>query len=113
MKKTTISVQDEDLTIFRILSAKTGIDLIDIMHMIAKELKSLMVDGIDNHAGRINFMVSTDLIKSQVIIRMSPLYFGTSSQLGLPIKEIEETFGYERDPKSGALIDTTEKKEVN
>lgn len=94
-KKTTFTLDDEDALVFRLLKVRTGIDLNEIFHMLAKEVKTIMCDGIDSKATKLNFMIDADLKNSMVHLRFSPLYFGLSNLTKEQQSEVKKAFGYD------------------
>ena len=69
---TTISVNEETSRIFRLLSQRTKIDLIDIMDELGKQIKIMLEDGIEE-SSRISFMARADLATSQVKLYFAPI----------------------------------------
>jgi hypothetical protein len=92
--KTTITLNEEDAQIFRLLKARTGYTLDEIFSMLAKEVKVIMCEGIDPKASRLNFMIDADLKNSMVHLRFSPLYFGLGNLTLEQQKEVKKAFGY-------------------
>jgi hypothetical protein len=84
-KVTTLSLRTEDADVFRKLSAKSHIDLIYLMHEIAKEIDTMLEDGIEE-SDRISFMASADLATSQVKLYFAPI-FTQLNQLPKPIQD--------------------------
>ena len=93
--KTTITISEDDALIYRILKAKTGYDLDEIFHMLATEIKSIMEDGLDEKATRINFMIDADLKNSMVHLRFSPLYMGLGNLTKEQRAEVLRAFDYD------------------
>ena len=109
LKRTTICLDLADALVYREFSERTSTDLIQIFKMFAKELKKALDDKDEEK--RILFMFDYDLKNSMIHLRLSNSFLGVGSldALGLPREEIEKAFGYVRDPKTNAIIDTTEK----
>lgn len=98
-KKTTFTVSEEDGQIFRLLKARTGYNLDEIFHMLAKEVKTIMCEGIDPKASRLNFMIDADLKNTMVHLRFSPLYFGLDNLTKEQHDEVLRAFDYSTDGK--------------
>lgn len=104
--KTTITLNDDDALVFRMLKVRTGYTLDEIFAMLAKEIKTIIVDGIDSKATRLNFMIDADLKNSMVHLRFSPLYIGLDNLNNEQMKEVLTAFGYSTD---GRFKDLREK----
>jgi hypothetical protein len=76
LKRTTICLDSEDADVFRELSNKTKINMIDLFHEIAKEIKVMLEDGLPEDS-RINFMAKHFLDKSAVVLYFSTMTCGT------------------------------------
>lgn len=93
--KTTITLNEEDAQIFRLLKARTGYDLDELFSMLAKEVKTIMCEGIDPKATKLNFMIDADLKNSMVHLRFSPLYFGLDNLSQTQRDEVLRAFHYD------------------
>jgi hypothetical protein len=93
-KKTTISVSEEDGYIFRLLKARTGYTLDEIFHMLATEIKTILTEGIDEKASRVNFMIDADLKNSMVHLRFSSLYMGLDNLNAEQRRDVLKAFDY-------------------
>jgi hypothetical protein len=70
--RTTICLNSEDADVFRKLSAKTKINLIDLMHELAREINVMLSDGLEE-SDRISFMARADLAHSMVLLYFAPI----------------------------------------
>lgn len=93
------------------LSRKAKLDMSDILNMVLRQVSIILHDGIDEKATQINWMTDADLKNNMVHLRFSPLYFGTCSQLGLPVKDVLKAFDYEQTPHG--VKDTRKYEKVN
>ena len=74
-KLTTMGVFQDTLSTFRELSEKTKIPLLQLMDEIAKEIKTMLSDGLPENS-RMNFMASHSLKNSAVILYFSTMTCG-------------------------------------
>jgi hypothetical protein len=112
--KTTITLSEDDALVFRLLKVKTGYTLEELMHMLTTAIKTVMVDGIDEKAQRLNFGVFANLKNSMVEIRFSPLYIGLDNLTNEQQKEVLTAFGYSTDGRFKDLREKDpEKEEAN
>lgn len=70
--RTTICLETADAEVFRKLSMKTKISIIDLMHEIAKEINVMLEDGLQE-SSRISFMPKCDLAHSMVLLYFAPI----------------------------------------
>ena len=75
LKRTTICLDSEDADVFRELSDKTKINMIDLFHEIAKNIKAMLSDGLPENS-RMNFMAQHSLKDSVVILRFATMTCG-------------------------------------
>lgn len=82
---TTITMKEETARVFRLLAAKSRMDVQDVLDDIAKSIETMLNDGLEETA-RVIFMSHCDLANSQVTIRFAPCFVGGIDQMPKEIR---------------------------